>query len=97
MYILLESMVTTARIPKPVQETTPSARLVYSVLAAVGPAGADEIEERTGLARRTIRAAFSDLEERDLVNSNPHPVDARRRMYDAADDIDEPKSTSHLD
>lgn len=86
MYILPKSMLATAGIPEPVQDTTPSARLVYSVLAAVGPAGADTVEDKTGLARRTIRAAVSDLKEQGFVESHPHPTDARRQMYDTVTD-----------
>ncbi|MFB6267490.1 MAG: ArsR family transcriptional regulator [Halodesulfurarchaeum sp.] len=59
----------------------PSAKLVYRVLEDESPLTQAEIGERSRLTRRTTRHAISLLREAELVDSEPYPPDARKRLY----------------
>ena len=76
----------TAGIPSTVQEAPLAARLVYAVLEAAGGLGRDDLVDRTGLARRTIQDALTDLRQRNLVESKRSPRDGRRLLYFIAED-----------
>lgn len=69
------------QLPQPVKDVPASARLVYAVLDDAGPLTRDEIQERSGAARRTVSNALATLREEDLVAADEHPDDRRRRVY----------------
>lgn len=62
-------------------DLSPSAKFVYSVLREGDSLTQDEIAERTLLPIRTVRYALSKLEEADLVEKQPSTQDARTNHY----------------
>jgi len=62
-------------------DLSPSAKFVYSVLREGDSLTQDEIVERTLLPIRTVRYALSKLEEADLVEKRPSTQDARTNHY----------------
>ncbi len=62
-------------------DLSPSAKFVYSVLREGDSLTQDEIAERTLLPIRTVRYALSKLEEADLVEKRPSTQDARTNHY----------------
>lgn len=65
---------------------SPTARLVYLALADGGHHTADELLESTGANTSSLVKALRRLRDADLVETEPHPVDGRRRHYTLADD-----------
>lgn len=64
-------------------EVAPSAKLVYLVLDREGTATQAQLSAETRLPRRTVRSALERLEDADLVGSERHLLDARRKVYHA--------------
>jgi len=62
-------------------DLSPSAKFVYSVLHEGDSLTQNEIVERTLLPIRTVRYALSKLEEADLVEKRPSTQDARTNHY----------------
>lgn len=62
-------------------DLSPSAKFVYSVLRDGDSLTQDEIAERTLLPIRTVRYALSKLEQADLVEKQPSTQDARSNHY----------------
>ena len=67
-----------------VKDMPPSAKFVLKILEIHGELSMDELEELTGLPKRTIRYALSLLTKRGLVNKIYNLRDARRRLYKIA-------------
>lgn len=65
-----------------VRELPPSATLVAMVLADEGPLTQTELAEEALLAERTVRAALSQLDAADLLETRHGLPDARTRVYD---------------
>jgi len=65
-----------------VAELSPSAKLVYLVLArAEDELTQQEIVEASTVAPRTARHALEDLEDVGAIVSHPHYKDARQKVY----------------
>ncbi|MFH5801919.1 MarR family transcriptional regulator [Haladaptatus sp. CMAA 1911] len=62
-------------------ELTPSAKLVAKVLQHNDLLTQPELAEATLLPQRTIRSALTQLQEQNLVDSQPSVIDARKQCY----------------
>ncbi|SEP30340.1 hypothetical protein SAMN05216388_10723 [Halorientalis persicus] len=69
------------KIPGDVKDLSPTARLVHAVLDDAGPLAREEIEDRTGAARRTVNKVLATLRAEGLATAHEHPNDARRKLY----------------
>jgi len=76
------------RLPGDVKDLSPTARLVHAVLDDAGPLTREEIEDRTGAARRTVNDSLATLRNEGLAIADEHPNDARRKLYSIARDQD---------
>lgn len=76
-----QPVVSTTTAPEAAEDTSPSAKLVLTVLAHEGSLTQSQLAEETMLPARTVRYALKQLEERDLVDSEISFMDARQRMY----------------
>jgi DNA-binding MarR family transcriptional regulator len=72
-------------LPARVKDLSPTARLVHAVLDDAGPLTREEIEERTGAARRTVNDALATLRDEGHVAADEHPQDRRRLLYRTED------------
>jgi DNA-binding MarR family transcriptional regulator len=74
-------------VPPSLHEVPASHRLVYLVVAGAEAApSVEELIDRTGLSRSSVKTALVTLSERGLVEEQTHPVDGRRRLYALAED-----------
>jgi len=62
-------------------DLTPSAKFVYTVLEYEGPLTQKTLAEETRLSQRSVRSALSDLTETGIVEERIYPADARQRLY----------------
>ncbi|KZN23160.1 hypothetical protein A4G99_16540 [Haladaptatus sp. R4] len=62
-------------------ELPPSAKLVAKVLDDTPMLTQSQLEEEALLPLRTVRSAVRMLEDDDLVESRPSPLDARKHCY----------------
>ncbi len=69
------------QLPTDVRNLTPATRLIYSVLEE-GPMTADDLESRTGLSPKSIYDCTNALEEINVIEIRPHPMDARKQIYE---------------
>jgi predicted transcriptional regulator len=78
--------VTTPTLPVAARDLPASARLVYLALAASDARlTTEELAERTAASEVSVKRALSALREAGVVERATHPVDGRRRVYDAVD------------
>lgn len=71
------------------EDVPPSAKLVYTVLEHEGPLTQEDIAATSRLPRRTVRDALRRLREQGFVSRSIHIPDARKQIYQLADDPDE--------
>ena len=65
----------------PADDLTPAQRLVlFELEDIVGGVRLDDLGQRTGLPKRTLRDALSRLEADGWVDRQPDPGDPRRRL-----------------
>ncbi|MFC7009496.1 MarR family winged helix-turn-helix transcriptional regulator [Halalkalicoccus salilacus] len=64
-----------------IRDLPPSAKLVAKTLEYDGDSTQSEIAESTLLPSRTVRYAFTQLEDNGLVTSRISFMDARQRIY----------------
>jgi DNA-binding MarR family transcriptional regulator len=69
------------RLPREIQDTSPSARLVYLLLDAEGALPKQHVQSMSGLSADTTRRALRELEDAGAVLDRPDPTDGRRRKY----------------
>lgn len=62
-------------------ELPPSALLVWRVLEEDEPRTLQDIREDSYLCKSTARKAVRRLQDRNLIDSEPDPDDARRSLY----------------
>lgn len=68
--------------PDELQPLPPTRNHVYRTLRDLdAPATRAYLCEATGLSERTVERALGDLTDAGLVESRPHPTDARRKSY----------------
>lgn len=70
----------------PIENHSPSDKLVYKTLEYEGPLTQKKLVEQTRLSARTVRKALSELEDKQLVEERIHASDARQRLYVLAGD-----------
>jgi predicted transcriptional regulator len=71
-------------LPETVKNSTPTGRLVYTLLDHAGPLGYDELTNRTGAGRTAVENAIADLRERGAVQPKPDSDNHHRRLYTTA-------------
>lgn len=64
----------------------PSAKLVYKTLEYEGPLTQSQLAEESLLPQRTVRHALAKLEEVDAIEESVYLMDARKSMYDTAEE-----------
>lgn len=69
----------------PLEELTPSAKLVVKMLEYEGSLTQGQLAEQTLLAPRTVRSALTQLDDHDLVMTRRSFVDARKQVYSLPD------------
>lgn len=65
----------------PIEDASPSVKLVYKTLEYEGPLTQKALVEQTDLARPTVASALSELEEDGVVREEFYAPDARQRLY----------------
>jgi len=69
-------------LPDDVRELSTCTRLVYLALEdADHPLTYDEVAERTGVSKRTIRKVMRDLRDLDVVETAPHPTNLYAKAH----------------
>jgi DNA-binding MarR family transcriptional regulator len=68
-------------LPAAVRDDPATAKLVYLALEGHGPATVETLALATGQSRRSVERALSGLEDRDLVEARPDPMDPRRQVW----------------
>jgi DNA-binding MarR family transcriptional regulator len=76
-----ESSLSTHGPPTPLQDLSPSAKLVAKTLEYEGQSTQSDLAESTLLPARTVRYALTQLEDNELVDSRISFIDARKRIY----------------
>lgn len=67
--------------PESLYDLSPSAKLVYKVLAEEGQLTQSQLASHTLLAPRTVRYALNKLKETGIVEEAVNFKDARKRLY----------------
>jgi DNA-binding MarR family transcriptional regulator len=68
-------------LPPVVRDGPATAKLVYLALEEHAPATVGTLVLATGQSRRSVERALSGLEDRDLADSRPDPMDPRRQVW----------------
>lgn len=63
------------------ENTSPSAKLVYKVLEYNGALTKQQITEKTRLPSRTVRDALDRLQDQNIVSKDVYIPDARQSIY----------------
>ena len=69
-----------------VAESTASAKLLYTVLCHEGAKTQSTLAAETGIDRKTVQRAISQLVDCDVVTESIDPTDARRKRYQPVDE-----------
>ena len=69
-----------------VAEATASAKLLYTVLCHEGAKTQSTLADETGLDRKTVQRAISQLVDCGVVTESVDPTDARRKQYQPVED-----------
>jgi DNA-binding MarR family transcriptional regulator len=65
-----------------IDDLSPSAKLVYTVLDHSGPTTQKELIQASRLSARTVRYALGDLQDADIVTERVYLPDARQSLYE---------------
>lgn len=65
-----------------VDDLSPSAKLVYTVLDHRGASTQKELIQASRLSARTVRYALTDLEDAEIVSERVYLPDARQSLYE---------------
>lgn len=82
------------RVPRPVRDLAPSARLVYVLLEAHDTAlSQSDVRALSGLSSETTRRALGALQDANVVAERPHDRDGRKQLYVLSERISRPATT----